>query len=163
MGAGAAQDHGHPSQDHSTGGGAPQDQSPTAGSVRISRPGGGALRIIGLRGVLSRSQGCKGWHSRSELNSTRRNPSPGQMRGLGCRQKNKSARYSTDAIPNCHFPFSWPGRGGRGARAMSGGPPRVAMRHVCVRLAFVSFNIEGASSKITQKNQGSKCFCRGIV
>ena len=37
------------------------------------------------------------------------------------------------------------------------------MRHVCVRLAFVSFNIEGASSKITQKNQGSKCFCRGIV
>ena len=37
-GAGAAQDHRHPSQDHSTGGGAPQDQAPTAGSVRISRP-----------------------------------------------------------------------------------------------------------------------------
>ena len=55
-----SQDHRHPSQDHSTGGGAPQDQAPTAGSVRISRPGGGALRIIGLRGVLSRSQGCKG-------------------------------------------------------------------------------------------------------
>ena len=66
VGAGAAQDHRHPSQDHSTGGGAPQDQAPTAGSVGISTPGGGALRIIGLRGVLSRSQGCKGWHSRSE-------------------------------------------------------------------------------------------------
>ena len=37
-GAGAAQDHRHPSQDHSTGGGAPQDQAPTAGSVGISRP-----------------------------------------------------------------------------------------------------------------------------
>ena len=38
LGAGAAQDHRHPSQDHSTGGGAPQDQAPTAGSVGISRP-----------------------------------------------------------------------------------------------------------------------------
>ena len=38
QGAGAAQDHRHPSQDHSTGGGAPQDQAPTAGSVGISRP-----------------------------------------------------------------------------------------------------------------------------
>ena len=33
-----SQDHRHPSQDHSTGGGAPQDQAPTAGSVGISRP-----------------------------------------------------------------------------------------------------------------------------
>ena len=33
-----SQDLRHPSQDHSTGGGAPQDQAPTAGSVGISRP-----------------------------------------------------------------------------------------------------------------------------